>query len=70
MLTIQLNDLHIISDGKDLGHVIDAIRSGTCDASEAKAALDLAWIGKQEQVNDHARTIAVLQSEVAAANEE
>lgn len=53
--TINISTLHIFDGSKDLGHVIDAIVSKTVDHAEAKAALDLAWIAKNDQVNDHKR---------------
>lgn len=53
---VSLNVL--ADDGAPLGHVIDAIRNGTVDASEAKAKLDLAWIEREE-----VHTLALSRSE-------
>lgn len=47
----------LADDGKPIGHVIDAIRSGLVDASECKALLDHAWIAREQA---HADAVAVL----------
>lgn len=64
MITFDSATLNISNGGVSLGHVIDAIRNGTVDASEAKGALDLAWIAREEA---HQAAIAAL---TAQANEQ
>lgn len=64
-ITINLTSLAVTKDGVDLGHVCDAILNDPASAAEAKAALDLAWIAKQAQINAHATTIIALQAQLA-----
>jgi hypothetical protein len=40
-------------DGEPLGHVISAIQMRICDPVDAKAALDEAWLNREERHADH-----------------
>lgn len=61
---IDLKSLEITKDGVNLGHVCDAILNDPTIAAEAKAALDLAWIAKGEQINAKAHEVAALKSKL------
>ena len=47
-------------NGEPLGHVISAIQMRLCDPVEAKAALDEAWINREEHHADHCGSLVEL----------
>jgi hypothetical protein len=59
MLTVNPTNHHIIKDGVDLGHVIDAIVNKTVDAAEARGALEVARIGLHEEINVQKREVEI-----------